>query len=107
MADTYGASLHLLSISTKAHFENTRRATMLMKTFAAANAIVDYTVNSYNDESEEEGILHFAEDIQADLLCIPLHAKTGISRLFSGNIATTISQQATLPVMTCKVPAAP
>lgn len=104
LVNDYNASLHLLRVSTKAHFENTRHATMLMKTFATANAITDYTINNYNDDSEEEGILHFAEDIQSDLLCIPLHGKTGIARLFSGSIAANISQQATLPVMTCKIP---
>ena len=102
-AALYDATLHLLKINTRSHFETSRYSRQLMETFAEEQKLSNYTINIFNDDSEEEGILHFARDMQADLICIPTHGKTGLAHLISGSIAESVSEHAYRPVLTYKI----
>ncbi|ARM30186.1 universal stress protein [Prosthecochloris sp. HL-130-GSB] len=102
-ADLYSATVHLLKVNTRSHFETTRYSRQLMERFAEEQKLANYTINIYNDDSEEEGILNFAADCKADMICVPTHGKTGLSHLVSGSIAENISEQALRPVLTYKI----
>ncbi len=102
-AALYEATIHLLKVNTRSHFETTRFSRQLMESFAEEQQLGNYTINIYNDNSEEEGILHFARDTQADLICVPTHGKTGILHLVGGSVAESISDQAYRPVLTYKI----
>ncbi len=102
-ATLYDATLHLLKINTRSHFETSRQSRQLMERFAGEQTLSNYTINIYNDDSEEEGILHFARDMQADLICVPTHGKTGLSHLIGGSIAESVSEHAYRPVLTYKI----
>ena len=102
-ADLYQATIHLLKINTRSHFETSRYSRQLMEKFAEEQQLSNYTINIFNDDSEEEGILHFARDTQADMICVPTHGKTGLSHLISGSIAESVSEQAFRPVLTYRI----
>ncbi len=102
-ADLYDATLHLLKVNTRSHFETSRYSRELMESFAEEQKLSNYTINIYNDDSEEEGILHFSRDMQADLICVPTHGKTGLSHLIGGSIAESVSEHAYRPVLTYKI----
>lgn len=102
-AALYDSTIHLLKVNTRNHFETTRYSRQLIETFAAEQELNNYTVTIYNDDSEEEGIRHFAEDVGADMICVPTHGKTGISHLVSGSIAENVSGQAFRPVLTYRI----
>lgn len=102
-ADLYDATLHLLKINTRSHFETTRFSRQLMESFAEEQKLSNYTINVYNDDSEEEGILHFARDMKADIICVPTHGKTGLAHLITGSIAESVSEHAYRPVLTYKI----
>ncbi|MCG8344851.1 MAG: universal stress protein [Chlorobiales bacterium] len=102
-ADLYDATLHLLKINTRSHFETTRFSRQLMESFAEEQKLSNYTINVYNDDSEEEGILHFARDMKADVICVPTHGKTGFAHLITGSIAESVSEHAYRPVLTYKI----
>ena len=102
-AALYNATLHLLKVNTRSHFETSRYSRQLMEGFAEEQKLSNYTINIYNDDSEEEGILHFARDMQADIICIPTHGKTGLSHLIGGSIAESVSEHAYRPVLTYKI----
>ncbi len=102
-ASLYEATLHLLKVNTRSHFETSRYSRRLMEAFAEEQKLSNYTINIYNDDSEEEGILHFARDMQADLICIPTHGKTGLSHFIEGSIAESVSEHAYRPVLTYKI----
>jgi nucleotide-binding universal stress UspA family protein len=57
--------------------------------------VSDYTV--------EEGILNFANKIDASLVLIPTHGRTGLANFFEGSIGEDIANHANLPVMTFKI----
>ncbi len=102
-AALYNATLHLLKVNTRSHFETSRYSRQLMESFAEEQKLSNYTINIYNDDSEEDGILHFARDMHADLICVPTHGRTGLSHLISGSIAESVSEHAYRPVLTYKI----
>jgi len=102
-AELYDATIHLLRVNTRAHFETSRYTRQLMESFAGEQTLSNYTLNIYNDDSEEEGIVHFARDIQADMICVPTHGRSGISHLINGSVAETVSEHAYRPVLTYRI----
>jgi nucleotide-binding universal stress UspA family protein len=51
-----------------------------------------------------EGILRVAEAINADLIVMGTHGRTGLSRLFMGSVAEQVLRKAHCPVLTLKAP---
>jgi len=56
-----------------------------------------------SDYSIERGIFNHANDIQADLIAIPTHGRSGIAHFFKGSIGEDVVNHASLPVITFKV----
>ena len=50
----------------------------------------NYTVNIYNDVVEEDGIIYFARDIDADMIALSTHGRSGLMHLLSGSIAEDV-----------------
>jgi universal stress protein A len=51
-------------------------------------------------------ILRVAEEVEADLIVMGTHGRTGLSRLLLGSAAEEVMRHATCPVLTVKSPAA-
>ena len=68
-----------------------------------AMADVQMQVDVFNDYTVEKGILHYSEDIKADLIAIPTHGRKGLSHLFMGSIGEDIVNHAIRPVITFKI----
>lgn len=100
----YNAVIHIVKVSTPEHFETTRQSRMAMKTFVETNKLAEYTLNHYNDRSVEEGLKHFSEDINADMLCMPTHGSSGIRHLFRKSVTGSVTGQIAIPVLTCRIP---
>ncbi len=96
----FDATIHIVSINTPANFETDRFYKKEMKKFVDKYHLAHYTLNVYNDDVEEDGIIYFAEDIDADMIAIATHGRTGISHLLSGSIAEDIVNHAKRPVWT-------
>jgi nucleotide-binding universal stress UspA family protein len=65
-----------------------------------AAGIARGTLNVYNDRSEEEGILNFAATINADLIAMATHGRTGLSHALIGSIAEDVVNHSKRPVLT-------
>ncbi len=99
----FEATVHILSINTPSNFETDRFYKKEMKKFADKYNLQNYTLNVYNDDVEEDGIIYFAEDIHADMIALGTHGRTGISHLLSGSIAEDIVNHAKRPVWTFNI----
>ena len=99
----FGATIHIVSVNTPSNFENDRYYKKAMKEFAEKHQLENYTMNVYNDDPEEDGIIYFAEDIDADMIALGTHGRTGISRLLSSSIAEDVVNHAKRPVWTFKL----
>lgn len=95
-----GATLHLVKVNTPNHFHTDRQVREEFKKFVDKYSFTDYTTNIYNDATEEDGILYFAEDIKACLIAIGTHGRTGLLHLLSGSIAEDLVNHSQVPVWT-------
>lgn len=98
----FDADLYLVIINTPGSFETTRESAARIRTFANTYKIDHAVAEIYNSNSEEEGIVEFAEDIDADLIAMATHGRTGLIHLFTGSIAEDVVNHAKRPVWTFK-----
>jgi nucleotide-binding universal stress UspA family protein len=99
----FNAEFHLVKINTPNNFENTRKIMKQMEDFVSTYHIKNCTLNIYNDFLEEDGIIYFAQDIDADMIAMATHGRSGIMHLLSGSIAEDVVNHAKRPVWTCRI----
>lgn len=99
----FEAKLHIICVNTPSSFETDRFYKQEMKKFVDEYKIENYTLNVYNDDVEEDGIVFFAEDIDADMIALATHGRRGISHLLSGSIAEDVVNHAKRPVWTFSI----
>lgn len=102
-ATTFDAKIHLLKVNTPNSFSADREMRKRMNEFAMENRLENYTINIYNHEDEEDGIIYFADDINADIIALGTHGRTGLMHLLSGSIAEDIVNHARRPVWTYRI----
>jgi nucleotide-binding universal stress UspA family protein len=100
--NTINAELHLVKINTPSIFENTRTSKEKMKAFVEDFEVEAASMEVYNSASEEDGILEYAEDMNADMIAMATHGRTGFLHLLSGSIAEDVVNAAKRPVWTMK-----
>lgn len=49
-----------------------------------------------------EGLCHYAEHVDADLLVVATHGRTGVGRLLIGSVAEEVVRKASCPVLTLR-----
>lgn len=98
--ELFKAKVHLVTINTPGNFLVERNVANSLNEFIEEHQIEDYTINIYSDITEEEGIVHFAEDQNADAIAMATHGRTGISHLLTGSLSEDIANHSLLPVIT-------
>lgn len=97
-----GADISLVKINTPNSFENTLVSKKNMKAFIKANELNNVHVEVHNAATEEEGILEYAEEVNADMIAMATHGRTGLMHLLGGSIAEDVVNAAKRPVWTMK-----
>ncbi len=100
MQRTFGAQLNIVKINTPASFTSTRHDTKQMEEFVKKYSIENYTIDIYNYKNEEDGIIHYAEDIQADMIALGTHQHKGVGHFLAGSIAEDVVNHSQFPVWT-------
>jgi nucleotide-binding universal stress UspA family protein len=102
-ANIFDAKINLLYVNTIHNFNTSdiieKRIVKFMKDFDFS----DYTTNIYNDISIEKGILSFGRKINADLIALNTHGRSGLSQLFNGSVGQELANHALRPVVTFKI----
>ena len=101
-ANTFGSKIHLLNVNTPAHFQSTSEAKQKIKDFISDFNIPKHKINVYSDVSVEKGILNFSKDINADLIALSTHGRTGLAHLFTGSVTKNLSKNALKPMLTIR-----
>lgn len=96
----YGSTLHLVRVNTPGLFINDKIAKERVREWAQLLKLEDFDVNIYNDFSEEAGIINFADSVDADMIAMSTHGRTGISHLLNGSIAEDVTNHAKRCVLT-------
>lgn len=95
-----GAELNIVKINTPASFTSTRHDMAQMEDFVEKHNIENCTIDIYNYKNEEDGIIFFAEDIEAEMIAIGTHQRKGIGHFLAGSIAEDIVNHSEIPVFT-------
>lgn len=96
----FEAQLNIVKINTPASFTSTRHDTRQMEEFVSKYDIKNYTIDIYNYKNEEDGIVLYAEDIQADMIALGTHQRKGVGHFLAGSIAEDVVNHAKVPVWT-------
>ncbi|WP_296700784.1 universal stress protein [Algoriphagus sp.] len=99
----FDADLYFVVVNTPANFETTRDSIKRIGMFVKKYGFEGVKAEIYNSLSEESGIIEFAEDIDADLIAMATHGRTGFLHLITGSIAEDVVNHAKRPVWTLKV----
>lgn len=103
IASLFNSRVHLLKVNTPSNFESTVAAKQKVKDFIKDFDLPHKKIHIYSDVSVEKGILNFAREIDADLIALATHGRSGISHLFTGSVTKTLSKNALKPMLTIKV----
>ena len=102
-AKTFNSHLHLVMINTPNSFKPTHLAESIMKDFIQEFDYPNHSLHIYNDVNVEKGILNFSNSVQADLIGMCTHGRTGFSHFFNGSISEDLVNHAVRPVITFKI----
>ncbi len=102
-ANIFKAKIHFLYVNTIHNFSTTPAIESKMENFIKDFKIGEYTRRIYNDISIEKGILSYGRDIDADLIALNTHGRSGLSQLFNGSIGQELTNHALRPVITFKI----
>lgn len=102
-AALFNAHLHLVMINTPNSFKPTHVAEKIMSDFMSDIGGNSYSTHIYNDANVEKGILNFANKVQADVIGMCTHGRTGFSHFFNGSISEDLVNHAVRPVITLKI----
>lgn len=98
--ELYNSKIHLVRINTPGDFQRDYVVRDYMERFAKKLGLKNYTINIFNDLTEEDGIVYFAETINADLIAMATHGRTGFAHIMAGSIAEEVVGHAKRPVLT-------
>jgi len=103
-ANILGAKIDFVYINTPYHFNSSREIKTLIDNFSKEHGeILTHSIHMYSDFSIEEGIIHFAEDNQGDLICMFPTKQSTLMHLFNGSISEDIVNHSEKPVLTIKL----
>ncbi len=91
------ATIHLLHVSDGADHQATQQHE---QAFAERAGLSNFKVGTIAADSTSAGIEQFAKQVNADLVVIPTHARSGLSRFLNTSIAETVATHAFPPVLT-------
>jgi len=98
--ERYNGTIHLVRVNTPVNFESDVKVKDDLNAFARKIGLNNYTINTFNHFNEEDGIIHFANSIAADLIALSTHGRTGIAHVLAGSIAEDLANHSNIPVLT-------
>lgn len=103
LANTFNSHLDLVMINTPNSFKPTHVAESIMNEFVKGYNLTNYATHIYNDVNVEKGILNFANAVDANLIGMCTHGRTGFSHFFNGSISEDLVNHTVRPVVTFKI----
>ncbi len=96
----YDSTIHLVRINTPGDFQRDYLVKDEMTKFAKKLGLKNYTINIFNDLSVEEGVIRYADEVNADLIAMATHGRTGFAHVIAGSVAEDVVKHAKRPVLT-------
>ena len=96
----YKAHLNIVWINTPLNFSNDKVTRAKLEAFAKRFMLKNYSLHIYNYTDGEEGILHFANEINADMIAIGTHGRRGLNHLLKGSLTENLVNHANYMIWT-------
>ncbi|MEZ4791456.1 MAG: universal stress protein [Flavobacteriales bacterium] len=103
LIELFDPKIHLLKVNTPRSFERSDDSNKAIDRFLQRYALKHFTASVYNDLSIEEGILNFAKGIDADLIAMATHGRTGFFHVVNGSLTEDIVNHTTFPVLSVRL----
>ena len=97
------AEMDLVYINDEEHFEETRISETRMKLFKKAFKLENSKIKIYNAKNIEQGIIHYAEDNQSDLIAVITYGRKGFKRLFMSSLTEKLVNHSQVPILSVNV----
>jgi len=98
-----GLNMHLLTVKTPHNMRGEFETKKKMEDFATKNALTGYTTNTINADYSDEGIVAFAEKVDAGMILMGTHGKTGLAHVFGGSRTEDVANESKIAVMSFKI----
>jgi len=98
----FKATLHVVYFNTPANFRKDVDTKEKLQAFAKRYMLKNYTLNVYNDLSEEAGLANFSREVGADIIAMATHGRRGLNHLMSGSIAEDVVNHLDCSIWTYK-----
>ena len=98
--ELFKSTIHLVTINSPSNFEDTKSLKKRMSDFVQKYQLKDFSTNIYNSKDREEGIINFAEEINASIIAMGTHGRTGFAHLINGSVAEDVVNHAHRMVLT-------
>ncbi len=98
--EIYGSTIHLVRINTPGDFQRDYIVKGYMEKFAKKLQLKNFTLNIFNDLSVEEGIIRFSDSVNADLIAMATHGRSGFAHVIAGSVAEDVASHSARPVLT-------
>lgn len=102
-AKEFKSNIQFLKINTPNKFQGTAKTIIDIKAFLSDFDLPKHSIHVYSDSSIENGILNFSNEIEADLIALNTHGKSGLSQFFNGSVSKSITKNALKPIITFKI----
>ena len=102
-ATIFNSHLDLVMINTPNSFKSTAVAEKIMTDFLEGTNFTNYSTHIYNDVNVEKGILNYSSSVNADIIGMCTHGRTGFSHFFNGSISEDLVNHTVRPVITFKI----
>lgn len=90
-------------ICTPNSFKTTLISEKIMKEFITNFTTNNYSLHIFYDSNIEKGILNLSNSVNADLIGLCTHDRTGLAHFFNGSISEDLINHTTKPVITFKI----
>ena len=100
---SFESKIHLVTICTPNSFKPTYIIEKTMNDFVFEFNLTNYSTHIYNDNNIEKGIINFSNSINADIIGMCTHGRTGFAHFFNGSISEGLANHAIRPVITFKI----
>jgi nucleotide-binding universal stress UspA family protein len=107
LLDVLKPTIHLLRVITPSDFEPTPVTMKKMQEFIRHFSLKKSSVNIFNYNKVETGIIAFSHGMNADLIIIPTHGRTGLAHFISRSLAESLVRHESKPILSIKIPAQP
>jgi nucleotide-binding universal stress UspA family protein len=99
----FDAHIHLVKVITPDHFESTPYTEKLMQEFIDEWKLKNYTTHIFNERTVHAGILEASKRVNADMIAMETHGRSGFARFVYGSQTESIVNHADIPVLSMKI----